>query len=158
MAIIPAGEWLPDLPPIENPGALTALNVVPKTLRSYGPWKQPAILSSSALDTRPLGAFSGTAYSGGVFTFAGDAAKLYRYSAGAFADVSKSAGYATAANYSDTVSVGWHFTQLNNICLATNYSDAIQAWTMGTSSVFADLAATAPKGKYLAGEIGRAHV
>jgi hypothetical protein len=126
------------------------LNAVPKTLRSYGPWKTPATLSSNALDTRPLGAFSGTSYAGNVFTFAGDAAKLYRYSAGAFSDVSDAGGYSIASVYADAVSRAWSFTQFNNICLASNYSDAIQAWTMGTSSVFADLASSAPKGKYLA--------
>lgn len=148
--IIPVGEWLPDLPPVDNPGALTALNCIPLTTRSYGPWKLPATLSSNALDTRPLGAFSSTAYNGSVFTFAGDAEKLYRYSADSFSDVSRTAGYATATNYYTSVSAAWDFEQFNNICLATNYSDEIQAWTLGTSSAFADLASSAPKGKYLA--------
>lgn len=148
--IIPPGEWLPDLPPIDNPGALTALNCVPKTALSYAPWKMPAVLSSNALDARPLGVFSATAYNGNGFTFAGDAEKLYRYAAGAFSDVSRTAGYATAATYYDTVSVAWSFTQFNNIALAANYSDEIQAWTLGTSSIFADLASSAPKAKYLA--------
>lgn len=147
--IIPAGEYLPDLPPIDNPGALTALNCVPKTLLSYGPWKKPAVISN-ALDTRPLGAFSATAYNNTVFTFAGDVEKLYRYASGSFSDVSRTAGYATASNYYTSVSIGWHFTQFNNIALATNYSDEIQAWTLGTSSIFADLASSAPKAKYLA--------
>lgn len=150
MAVIPLGEWLPDLPDLENPGALTALNVVPKTQRSYGPWRQLATLSSNALTTRPLGAFSGTGYNGSVFTFAGDVEKLYRYSSGSFSDVSKTAGYATASNYYTTVSAAWDFVQFGNVVLASNYSDAIQSWTMGTSSLFADLASSAPKGKYLA--------
>lgn len=148
--IIAPGEWLPDLPPTENPGALTALNVVARTPLSYGPWPLPATVSSNALDTRPLGAFSATAYNGGVFTFAGDVEKLYQLSGGAFSDVSRTAGYATASNFYTSVSVGWQFTQFNNICLASNYSDEIQAWTLGTSALFADLASSAPKAKYLA--------
>lgn len=148
--IIPPGEWLPDLPPIDNPGALTALNCIPKTQLSYGPWPLPATLSSNALTARPLGAFSATAYNSNVFTFAGDEGALYRFASGAFSDVSRTAGYATAATYYDTVSVAWSFTQFNNIALASNYSDEIQAWTLGTSSLWSDLASSAPKAKYLA--------
>jgi hypothetical protein len=151
MALIPPGEWLPDQPPIENTGALTATNVVPKTQRSYGPWRQLSVLSTNALDSRPLGAFAGYSYAGGVFVFAGDAAKLYSYTGSTFADVSKAGGYATTAIYADAVSRAWNFTQFGNLALVSNLSDPIQSWTMGTSSIFADLAPlTAPKGKYLA--------
>lgn len=146
--MIRVGEWLPDIPDLENPGALEALNVVPKSAVSYGPWRLPVNVSN-ALDERALGAFSGADYQGNVFTFAGDAGKLYRYSGNTYTDVSKVGGYSTAPGYVEVTSRAWNFQQFNNIAFTTNFSDPIQKWVMGTDSIFADAGTTIPKGRFL---------
>lgn len=148
--IIRVGEYMPDIPALENPGALEALNVVPLSPVSYGPWPTPVEVSTNALDTRAQGLFAAADYQANIFIFAADDGKLYRYTGSTFADVSKIGGYATAAGYASEYSRTWRFEQFNNLAVATNSTDAIQVWTLGTSSVFADLAATAPKGRYLA--------
>ncbi len=142
--MIPFGEWLPDLPDRDNPGATEAKGVYPE-LRSYRPWRDLAVLSN-ALDSACLGAVSGSDPSGNYSTFAGDAGKLYQLGNTTWTDVSKSGGYTVATDEF------WSFAAYNNGALiaAANINDPIQAWTLGTSSAFADLSATAPKARYLA--------
>ena len=139
----PFGEWLPDLPDRDNPGATEAKGVFPEA-RSYRPWRDLAVLSD-ALDTACLGAVSGSDPGGNFHTFAGDAAKLYKLGDTTWSDVSKAGGYNVG---SDEI---WSFANFNNGALlaASNINDPIQAWILGTSSAFADLSATAPKARYL---------
>lgn len=142
--MIPFGEWLPDRPPRDNPGAIEAKNVTP-IAGGYGPCR--ALNSfTNALDTRCRGAVSGIAGNLSVFTFAGDAGKLYRLSNATWSDVSQMGGYSTGA---DEV---WNFVEFgraDRLVIATNFTDVPQKWVLGTSSAFADLSATAPKARYM---------
>ena len=150
MALMRLPEFLPDLPDYDNPGTTNVVNLVPLTALSYGPWREPAILSTNQMDARCQGARSGADYAGNLFTFTADAGKIYRYSGSTFADVSKLGGYTSIAGYTDKTSRAWYFTQYNNIMLATNYADPPQKWVMGTDSAFDDMAPlTAPTGKYM---------
>lgn len=147
MPIVSLPEWLPDRPPHANPGLTVCRNVLPRTQGSYGPFSDLAAYSD-ALGARCQGAFAARDSLGNVHIFAGDASRLKLLSAASpsFADVSRSAGgpYATSADDS------WRFIQFGGTVIATNFVDDVQAFTIGTSTTFASLAAAAPKAKYLA--------
>ena len=140
--MIPLGEWLPDLPQRNNPGAITAQNVIPHQ-NSYKPL---AALSaySSAISGQALGAFSVKDASGVVYIYVGDATALYRLNGTSFTD-SSSATYTTASLER------WEFVQWANTVIATNYSDEIQQITLGAAN-FANLgtSGTAPKARHIA--------
>ena len=140
--MIPIGEWLPDLPEYQNPGATTAKNVLPSGA-SYEQFPGLSVYSS-ALTARCQGAAFAKDADGNTFNFAGDATKLYRLASGTWSDVSKVGGY--SINAEDR----YYFTQFGNRFIVTNFADPIQSWTLGTSSVFADLSATAPQARYCA--------
>jgi hypothetical protein len=140
--IIEFGEYLPDLPDFNNPGATEAKNVIPDGV-SYK--EMPSLtVYSDALNDTCRGAIAGrNASSGDSANFAGDETKLYLLASAAWSDVSKSGGYNLAEGEN------WSFTQFGNRILATNINDPIQSYSIGTSSVFADLAATAPQARYI---------
>lgn len=127
------GEWLPDLPPLRNPGALSAKNVIPE-INSYRSINSPQSFTSS-LDSAALGSIWGPSASGEVFNFAGDAGDLYQLESGVIWNkVSRPSAYATPAdNY-------WSFAQFGQRVVATNNFDPVQYFDVGTSSEFADLA------------------
>jgi len=142
MAFIPLGEYTPDLPDYMNTGATVAKNVLPSGT-SYQPFLGPSVYTSNGLTAACKGAVRGRDPSNVSYNFAGDTTKLYRLSSAAWSDVSKVGGYTTS---SDDV---WEFTQWGNQILATNYTDTIQTYTMGTSSAFADLSGTPPKARHI---------
>lgn len=146
MTVFPIGEFLPDQPDFNNPGSSLVQNVIWETSQSVGPF--PGFTGAlTPLTARCQGAFGAKDASGIAKIFAGDAAKLYALNAGAganFADVSKGGGYTC------TVDAFWNFTIYNETVIATDYADAIQAYTLGTSALFADLASAAPKAKEVA--------
>lgn len=137
------GEWLPDLPDLENPGALEALNCVPLTKISYGPWfaLQEA---GDALTARCQGAFSARGTDGTVFVTAGDATKLYQWSGSAWSDVSQA-----ATTYACATEDMWQFTQFGNTVIAVNGTDSPQKWTIASSTAYADLGGSPPVGRFV---------
>lgn len=139
--MIPFGEYLPDLPALNNPGATVAKNVIPAG-DSYQSFPSQVVYSN-ALNARCQGAFSTKDADGNTVNFAGDAAKLYRMTASQYADVSIAGGYTTG---SDEM---WYWTRFNNRLLATNFTDPIQTFTVNSSSNFANLSAGAPKARYI---------
>jgi hypothetical protein len=156
MAILPVGEWLPDLPDFGNPGASTIQNCVPLTKESYGPMPTPQVYSG-ALTARCQGAYAFLDDSGGVHIYAGDATKLYELTAGsapAFSDVSRLVGgaYTTGSPVHPLfpTAPSWNMTSFGNRIIATNYADAIQSFIVGSSTNFAALAAAAPKARFAA--------
>lgn len=129
--MIEFGEWLPDQPDFENPGCITVLNAFP-VATSY---KQLSDFSvySGALTERPLGSYPAKDTGGNTAMFAGSASKLYKLATDTtWSDVSIVTGY-TAAN--------WEFTQFGNDVYAVDINENIQYYTMGTSTLFADLVA-----------------
>jgi len=141
MPVVPFGEWTPDQPDLGTAMA-DAHNVIPAS-RSYRPWTDTANYSS-AIGARCQGATSGTAGDGAVYSFAGDATKLYRLSGTSWTDLSKPANYATGAEES------WRFCQFGQKVIATNGSDAIQAFSLGATGTFLDLSSAAPKARHMA--------
>lgn len=127
-------DYSPDMPSLDNPGSSNMINCVPRTPMSYGPF--PALAAfGSAITAQCLGAVAAEDSSGNNSVFAGDATDLFQYTSVAPANVSKAAG-------SYTLSLGerWRYLQFGQRLLATDYDDAIQAFILGTSSKFADLA------------------
>ena len=140
-------SWVPDLPALNASGSPNARNVVPRTPTSFGPVPGMVPLGATGLVGRCQGACAVLDSNGFVQVFAGDATDLYQnnLSLGQFVKVSKLGGYATyATNY-------WNFEFMNGIVVATNGTDNPQAFTLGTSSSFLDLAGgVCPRGKYMA--------
>jgi hypothetical protein len=136
------GEWMPDQPGIS--GALTdAKNVVSRAI-GYGPLPTAATFSDAATENLTT-LVAGKTPTGSTKLFAAGSTKIYDVSGvGALTNVSKSGGYTPNGN-----SDRFRFTQFGNVIIGTNFSDPMQAYTLGTSTAFADLAASAPICKYL---------
>lgn len=130
MPVLDFGEWLPDLPDLNNPGSLEATNVVPAA-RGYAPQPDLAPITD-ALDSRALGAKQGVSNELNVTHYAGDNAKLYENVDQVWTDRSKAGGYNTAAEER------WEFAQWKNKMLAVNFSDNPQQITFSGAN-FSDL-------------------
>lgn len=139
---ITLGEWMPDQPGIS--GALTdAKNVVSQAI-GYGPLPTAAIFSAAATEDLTT-LVAGKTPANTTKLFAAGSTKIYDVSGvGVLTNVSKAGGYAPNANYDR-----FRFTQFGNVIIGTNNSNPMQAYTLGTSTAFADLAAGAPICKYL---------
>lgn len=136
------GEWMPDQPGIA--GALTdAKNVVSQAI-GYGPLPSPAIFSAAAsenLTTLVAGKTPGNS----TKLFAAGSTKIFDVSGiGALTNVSKSGGYNPNANNDR-----FRFTQFGNVILGTNFNDPIQAYTLGSSTAFADLTGSPPLCRFI---------
>lgn len=144
-AVIPLGAWLPDEPQFQNPGSSNILNAVPRTPSSYGPAPQISPVSG-ALVARAQGGVFVRDKSANVWGFAGDATKLYKNTGAStnWIDVSKTGGYTADPQGS------WVFTQFGERVIATDYNNPIQSYVLNSSTVFADLSATAPNARYAA--------
>ena len=154
MVFLPVGPYMPDQPDYKNPGSNVCTNLVPLTKITggngqprvtYGPMPSLSIYSSNTLDGPALGAYAVTDPDGDVFIFAGDGTKLYKLAVGVttFADASKAGGYTTAADQK------WNATLFGTKVIFTNFTDPIQSFELGVSSLFADLSESAPKARFV---------
>ena len=136
------GEWMPDQPGIS--GALTdAKNVVSQAI-GYGPLPTAATFSAAASENLTT-LVAGKTPANATKLFAAGSTKIFDVSGvGALTNVSKSGGYTPNANADR-----FRFTQFGNVIIGTNNSNPMQAYTLGTSTAFADLAAGAPVCKFL---------
>ena len=136
------GEWMPDQPGIS--GALTdAKNVVSQAI-GYGPLPTAATFSAAASENLTT-LVAGKTPANTTKLFAAGSTKIFDVSGvGVLTNVSKSGGYTPSGNNDR-----FRFTQFGNVIIGTNNSDPMQAYTLGTSTAFADLAASAPVCKYL---------
>lgn len=142
---IPFGEWLPDLPAFQNPGALTINNAYPTKI-GYNSF--PSIgASSTALTSRAQGAYTATDNTASVnkIVFAGDATKLYKLNAVTFENVSK-----TDTTYALAAEDNWNFVQFGTYVIAGNINDDTQYFDVDSGTEFDDLAGTPPRAKYWA--------
>ena len=144
MTVIPVGEWTPDQPDFQNPGAAVVQNVYPRTQTSYGPF--PGLASQTiGLNNRCQGGF-GVRYTDGTsYLFAGDSTKLYfiQASSTSWNDVSLAGGYNISATDQ------WKWTLFYNNVIAVNIADAPQSYIIGSSTKFANLSSGAPKATYV---------
>jgi hypothetical protein len=136
------GEWMPDQPSIS--GALVdAKNVVSQAI-GYGPLPTAATFSAAATENLTT-LVAGKTPQNATKLFAAGSTKIFDVSGvGALANVSKSGGYTPNASADR-----FRFTQFGKVIIGTNNSDPMQAYTLGTSTAFADLSASAPTCKYV---------
>tara|TARA_R100000951_G_scaffold53649_1_gene45197 strand:+ start:2521 stop:3987 length:1467 start_codon:yes stop_codon:yes gene_type:complete len=134
---VPFGEWLPDLPDHVNPGSTQAKNVYP-AVNSYRPWRAIVNASGNGLDARCQGAGAFKSDSGVVSIFAGDATKLYKLTSNSFVDESGGTTFSFSAD------AYWDFIKFGEVVIAFNGDDATQAWTLDSSTDFADLTGSPP--------------
>ena len=132
-------EWTPDLPGVAENLSI-AKNVVPTAI-GYSPFPTAVDFSASAsedLNNVFVGRFSGT-----NVIFAGGSTKLFRLDTTDMSmdDVSKSGGYSGI--------VKANFVQFGNTVIVANNNSKLQGFTLGSSTLFADLNASAPVAKYV---------
>lgn len=132
------GEWLPDQPGLV--GALqTANNVVAQSV-GYGPF--PSMVDYSQAASENLNAVFTGKFGTTSNIFAGGSSKLFKFDTTDLSmdDVSKVGGY---------TGTRWRFTQFGDVVIAANGAQKLQAWVIGSSTLFADLAAAAPVASFV---------
>ena len=132
------GEWLPDQPGVT--GAVTdAKNCYP-VANGYAPVKSEADYSDAA-GANLIITFAGK-FDGASTLFAASTTQIYKFdSADASLDAATTTGY--------TAVEGWDVTQFGAKMILANGQNKLQAWTLNSSTNFADLAAAAPIAKYV---------
>ena len=133
------GEWMPDQSGIS--GALTdAKNVVSQAI-GYGPFPTPVSLSSAAAENL-TSLYAAKAPDGNTALFTAGATKIYTVGGtGTLTQVNT--GLTTGTN--DRV----RFTQFGKSVIICNNAEKLKSWVLGTSTTFAEVAATAPIAKYI---------
>lgn len=135
------GSYEPDIASVMTGNTSYVNNVFPRS-DGYGPIKS-LVEFTEALPSACLGYFGGTNQDGSSAIFAGTSTHLYRLNATtrAWDDVSKSGGY--------NVSTGeyWSFTQFGSTVIAVTSNNNPQAFTLGSSSIFADLGGSPPQAR-----------
>lgn len=141
---VPFGEWLPDLPEFENPGATVARNVIPD-VKSYRPFPSPTVYSTS-LGGAAKGHTVARDNAGDYFNYAGDSSALYVLVGTAWSNVSRTVGGA----YDIAVDDYWEFAQFGQQLIAVGGgANEPQVITVGAAN-FAALAGSPPKARHIA--------
>lgn len=135
--IFPFGEWLPDQPELNAGGSIVATNVVTDG-KNYKPVGALAA-QTPALGGSCLGAYSFLNASGNATTFAAYDTKIKKLASGSWEDVTNTGG-----DYSTGSEDSWNLTQFGTLVLATNKTDKIQKFDVGTDTDFSDLIASGP--------------
>jgi len=134
-------EWLPDQPGVA--GVMTEAKNVYPVANGYSALPSETMLSNAASENlNNIFAAKKNAVSS---LFAAGRTKLFKFNSADtdLDDVSQSGGYSTAINERT------YFTQFGDVVIAANGQAKLQGWTLGTSTVFADLAAAAPTARYV---------
>jgi hypothetical protein len=142
MAVIPFGEWRPDVSDFNSAYVQTILNALPRG-DGYGPVKDFSVYSA-ALPAACRGAFIALKTDGSVAVFAATSTKLYLMdnTALTFSDVSQAAGSYSAISATDQ----WQIRQFGNFVIAVQANVAPQVYDLTSSSEFEDLASAAAPG------------
>jgi len=159
-ALLPFQEFLPDQSRIGNAGLPQLSNAVPGP-QGYQSFKRLAVLTG-ALDAYCRGSIICRDSNLNPYTFAADdgslvsgEARLYQlqsdFSWSNVSTLSASASGSTSVStfYSLGVGENWAFQQLGDVVVAAGWGNNLQGFTLGTSSRFATLSATAPQARHL---------
>lgn len=121
------GQWLPDLPLLNNPGCTDAVNVNPTT-NGYRYMSNADQVSTTGMTAYPRGAFNGLFNNTSVI-FLGDATKLYSLTGISVALNDDSGATYAAGSF-------WDFTQFGSLVIAVNGgasgNDAPVVWDMSS--------------------------
>lgn len=140
------GEFKPDATDLET-GLIIADNVIARG-KHYEAVKAFASFSS-ALPAEPIGGIAVLDNTGNSHVFIGTTTKLYKLNtSNGFDDITRISG----GNYNTSSKDKWYFEKFDNDIIATNYADNPQVYNLNTSTNFADLGGTPPKGRVI-GEI-----
>ena len=135
------GEWLPDQPALDNPGATIAKNVLPY-VRTYGSFKSLQSFSD-ALHAACVGSITVKDSAGIIHVHAGSETKIEDLSATkTWSDISKSGGYVGASS--------WRWSRFGDRLIAVAPGIAPQFYDLTTSSTYLDLPGTPPKAESIA--------
>lgn len=146
MTIVPFAEWLPDRPDLAN-ATRFAKGVIATTQDSYGPVHDIQPYSTNFLNGTCLGLAAMEDVNSAIHTFAGTPTDLFIMPSGTAAWNNISA---LAGGYQASAVNPWSIVQFNEIVVATDFVDPVQAYTMGSSSLFRVLSPAAPRAKYAA--------
>lgn len=132
-------QWTPDRSGLEA-NLIDAKNVIP-TAVGYIPLPQAADLSTDAGE-QLLNAIPAK-WAGQQYLFAAGINNLYKFDVNdaGLDNVSKSGGY--------TLSDYWDYAIFGGVLIMANGQEKLQAFTLGSSTLFADLAAAAPAARYV---------
>lgn len=142
---LPFAEFAPDLTPLSGVAALIS-GCVPRA-DGYGPFKQLDAFTA-ALPDSCRGYFFARKNDGSIAVFAGTATDLYLLDNTTFnwTRVSKS-----GTSYSSLVATdNWQFAQFNDIVIAVQVNTVPQAFTLSSSSEFANLGGSPPQASHIA--------
>lgn len=148
MAIAPGlltfAEWKPDISPLNTGASPTISNAVPRA-DGYGPFQ--ALQAFTQVLGTCRGFFFARNADGSVTIFAGTATDLYQLNNTTFGwtKVSISGGYSALPS-----SANWQFAQFNTVVLAVQVNTVPQAFTLGSSTAFANLGGSPPQAAYIA--------
>lgn len=143
--MINLGEWLPDQADIMNSGVTVATNVMPAAVGYHA--MSSFVPYSNAASNTIKGIFAVKDASGNTRLFAGDSGDLYLHnvSTNNLGTVGKVGGYSL------TDGERWRFVEFgNDILAAGGIGESLQRFTLGSSSVFADLGYSSPKADFIA--------
>ena len=132
-------EWTPDLPGVAE-NLSVAKNVVPTAI-GYAPF--PTAVNYSAAASESLNNVFAGRFSATTTVFAGGATKLFKFDSSDLSmdNVSKTGNYTGVDR--------WNFVQFGDTIIAANDKNKLQSYTLGSSTTFDDLNASAPVAKYV---------
>jgi len=154
----PLYPWIPDSPNYPNTDSLDVNNVVVRTANQaqdglhvdYSPFPAPAYVPTPAtLSNYCQGLFTAKDVTDNVYTFAGDLGNLYTVTTTAtpINKVTITSGVTSSYTYATPTDAQWSFSQYGPQVIATNGVDNPQYYTIGTSTIFADIP-SAPLAKF----------
>ena len=135
------GEWLPDQPSVT--GALVKANNVFSKAIGYGAIPAAVDYSQDASENL-TNVVAGRNPDGTTSIFAGSATNLYKLDS-----TDMTLDDVSGATYATPNGQRWRFTQFGHRLIAANGNARLQGWLLGTSTAWADLAADAPRSRYV---------
>lgn len=134
-------EWLPDQPGVS--GVMTEAKNVYSVANGYSPLPLEVDFSNAA--SEPLNNVFAVKKNAVSTLFASGATKLFKFNStnNDLDNVSKTGGYTNA------VGDRTYFTQFGGAVITANGANKLQVWYIGSSTVFADLNASAPTAQYV---------
>jgi hypothetical protein len=138
------GEWAPDIALLDSSFSAIAENVYPGA-NSYLPFPGLTAVETSTLSGTIVGLVFARTTTGSFAIFAASRTKLYKYSAGAWVDVTRLAGgdYNVAAGHS------WSFAQFGTFLYATHVGDVLQRIAVDAGANFAAVAGSPPQASHV---------
>lgn len=138
--MISFGKWLPDLFALGKNVAGDARGVIASP-DGYLPWPQPTIVAS-ALAAACAGAVGARTSAGAISTFAGTAARLYKYAdASTWTNVTRASG----GDYTVSTDRLWSWAQFGTRLIASEVNDVLQYIDVDSGTNFAAVGGSPPQ-------------